>query len=976
MKRLADILLSLAALLLLAACTDDADVYNTPATSEGNLCVYVPVTREGDAITSSLSSSNPTYNASVEECQINDLHLYAFPVGVEGTFLSQELLAPQANEMINEKVARYQLQIKPGTYHVYVVANMEDVLKVKTINTEADLKNVVLSYNPNNPMSTTGMPVAGKIPMIYEPKAADGTTTSVIIKKKDTTPQTVVANMRFTCVKVCLNLVYDPNAEGVSSALKNGMIINDVKAERLSPSTNLLWDGKFSNPSVSSDYAKGFGSTLYDLASATGTGAYYSDWTEDLTHLNENNNNIITVNGTGVANLDQVGAKQKWLFRATYYLPERYVAKADQQSALKIGGTVGGHNNSYNINLGHRQDESSTTEIPTFPRGTYYEIVGRIKSLGNIDLDCVVGVKDWEPAEVDADMYHTALWVSKSEAEVTSLTSDSIFYTTNWIDGVEFGCDTQVDGKDVIVKTENVVVNNKIIFHINRNIPVSKFTSTEGTAKVWLKVNNLKKYINVKYNVTPYFFVRPKDVVIYWGADPDGVTTYTKIFDIETNLGGYRLCNLSNNELLNNAESNIGQSKIQFAVDNEATIGKDGFYQLKVTATTDPGTTTMHHFVLKPFESNAKVSNQDITVTVKPSFGDYRIYMRAINDMVSGGKKVEKEKYEHHNGDIYIFTTDEYNEEELRDESYDTSHDGATNPNWYDGWAADNDWTFGKDNWSEKPSSKNHRMYMYTQIGETSGNTVNKEVWAFATWPGHEMTPDYNNPGWYYKIMSKDLKGTPNNEAQGKGDKYITPGQTLIIFSNNTNNNGGSYTIHRFTHHMEPGISLFNYEDREGWYLYDPTSEPVYQVYDDKPVVVDVDYTIYTKRKIIGWYHIYGVNDPMEPSDKEEYKNVILQFIAYYNSSAHSHKKYFKSDQVSGGWWKTVIRFKAVRGEYDKAIRLKFDGYADDSNHQPVLFGGDNFKSTGRNGNAVVVEGWTDSDLTSATWHRGKPSGI
>ena len=37
MKRLADILLSVAALLLLAACTDDADVYNTPAPSEGNL---------------------------------------------------------------------------------------------------------------------------------------------------------------------------------------------------------------------------------------------------------------------------------------------------------------------------------------------------------------------------------------------------------------------------------------------------------------------------------------------------------------------------------------------------------------------------------------------------------------------------------------------------------------------------------------------------------------------------------------------------------------------------------------------------------------------------------------------------------------------------------------------------------------------------------------------------------------------------
>ena len=115
MKRLADILLSVAALLLLAACTDDADVYNTPAPSEGNLCVYVPVTREGDEVTSSLDPSNPTYNASVDECNINDLHLYAFPVGGNGTFLSQELPSPEASNMLDEKVASYKLQIKPGT---------------------------------------------------------------------------------------------------------------------------------------------------------------------------------------------------------------------------------------------------------------------------------------------------------------------------------------------------------------------------------------------------------------------------------------------------------------------------------------------------------------------------------------------------------------------------------------------------------------------------------------------------------------------------------------------------------------------------------------------------------------------------------------------------------------------------------------------------------------------------------------------
>ena len=283
MKRLADILLSVAALLLLAACTDDADVYNTPAPSEGNLCVYVPVTREGDAITSSLSSSNPTYNASVEECKINDLHLYAFPVNSVGTFLSQELPSPAASNMINEKVASYQLKIKPGTYRVYVVANMKDVLDVNSITTEGDLKKVVLGYNTT--VSKPGMPVANNIPMISEPetKAADGTPTdgTITIKSIDKNATIVAANLRFTCVKVCLNLVYDPNAAGVNDALKaNGIIVKDIKGERLSPSTNLMWNGMFSNSSLvaGSDYAKGFESTLYDKDStATGNGLYDSD---------------------------------------------------------------------------------------------------------------------------------------------------------------------------------------------------------------------------------------------------------------------------------------------------------------------------------------------------------------------------------------------------------------------------------------------------------------------------------------------------------------------------------------------------------------------------------------------------------------------------------------------------------------------------------------------------------------------------
>ena len=595
MKRLADILLSLAALLL-AACTDDADVYNTPASSEGNLCVYVPVTREGDEVKSSLDPSNPTYNASVDECKINDLHLYAFPVRGNGTFLSQELPSPEASNMLDEKVASYQLKIKPGTYRVYVVANMEDVLDVNSITTEDELKKVVLSYQP---MSKPGMPVANNIPMIYEPdtKAADGSTVNgtITINNTDKTPKTVAANLRFTCVKVCLNLIYNPDDPDMNSALKsNGLQITDIMGKQLSPQTSLLWDGKFTNTNVSDYYAKGIESSLYDATASTGSGSYYTSWTETPANANVNNEDIIKVKGEGAA--APTNPKEKWLFRATYYLPERYVKEAAQQSALKIGGAVGGHNNSYNINLGHRKDETSTTEVPTFPRGTYYEIVGRIKSLGNIDLDCVVGVEPWQMPIIDVDLNHTTLWVSKTSAEVTSLQNAIIDYGTNTdASNITFGCDTEIEkiagGMSPVIVATNDIATHRITFSINPDLSVKDFKAPTGTAKVWIKAGNIKKYLDVEYDVTPYFKVDPVDIVIYY--DPKNSSELTKVVKFTTNLGGIQFPNgwtvsdSGHDVTYANSTINIKCGNTQLA---EGTF--------TITAKTDPETTTTHTFTV------------------------------------------------------------------------------------------------------------------------------------------------------------------------------------------------------------------------------------------------------------------------------------------------------------------------------------------------------------------------------------------
>ena len=946
MKRLADILLSVAALLLLAACTDDADVYNTPAPSEGNLCVYVPVTREGDEVTSSLDPSNPTYNASIDECNINDLHLYAFPVGGNGTFLSQELPSPEASNMLDEKVASYKLQIKPGTYRVYVVANMNDVLDVNSITTEDDLKKVVLGYTP---VSKPGMPVANNIPMIYEPdtKAADGSTVdrTITIKNTDTTPQTVMANLKFTCVKVCLNLIYNPEDADMDAALKsNGLQITDIMGKRLSPQTSLLWD---TNPNVSDDYAKGIEPKLYDATASTGSGSYYTSWTETPANANVNNKDIITVEGEGVAK--PADSKQKWLFRATYYLPERYVAKASQQSALKVGGAVGGSAiaNSYNINLGHK-DETSTTEVPTFPRGTYYEIVGRIKSLGNIDLDCVVGVKPWKLVEVDADFTHTMLWVSKTSAEVTSLQNAIIDYGTNAdASNITFGCDKEIEkisaGKLPVIVATNDIATHRIRFSINPELSVADFTAANaltGTAKVWIKAGNIKKYLYVKYDVTPYFKVDPVDIVIQY--DAENSPELTKVVKFTTNLSGIQF---PDGWTVSGGGHDVSYAQSTINIKCENTNKADGTFT--IFAKTDPQTTTTHTFTVKSIgvDGTKKHIEQEIRVTVRPPVGPYRIYMRAINDLAKTKDASNLEEFDHSNM--------------LDEEAYNNSDQ---NNNWRDGWCAD--WKIDRKFYKDS-----HKVYIYTQIGETDKGTTNETIttaqWYFTGgWPGKSMTADNNNPGWYYYSIAHNAMSVGNNglgQAKTTAQKMIKPGQTLLIFSNGTYLSQG-YQPHRFTHHNDPGITLFNYEDREGWYLYDPLSDPYYRVYDEKPTIVDVEYTIYTKNKrISGWYCKYGVNS-QDGTGKFEMKSNKPDVEKEFKCTECD-----KKDKYGNTWYKTILHLKAPLGEYDKVLKLKVNG---DEIHTE-LFGGENYPSTKKNGKRYVVEGSYDPDTN--TWKKGAP---
>ena len=908
--------------LFAVSCNDELEGNGYTPNSSSNLHVLVPTVLSSRGTNPDDASGLPTYNATVDECQINDLRLYAFPVNNNGKLVAENLPAPLASMMADDGIATYQLNITPGKYHIYVVANMNKVLSDQTIKTEDVLKKVVLNYGS---VGKPGMPVCTNIPMIYEPKDIDGNLQTTNIDMAGDKYTTVAANLKFTCVKVKLNLLFDPAAEG-SSFNGKSYSIKDILAQKLSPSTTLSWDGAFSKSSsnVSTNYAKGFESEVYATSSeASNKGGYYKEgeWREDDANANENDKDIITlVPGANPTAAPQNSAA-KWLFQGTYYLPERYIAEASQQSTLKVNGFVNSSiENNYTIKLGHRQDESPTsTEVPTFPRGTYYEIIGKIKSLGNATLDCNVSVKDWTPREIDADFNHTTLWVSKTKASVTSTTTDFIDYKSNvMLTEADFGCDNKVGEKDVIV-TKLDAVNRRITFNINENIKFSEYNNDnyKGTANVWIKAGNIKKYLNVDYDASPYFEVNPQEVTIYWDSDNN-----TKVVQFKTNLGGLAFTG--------NTSSTIGYSNIKASCDKTDT--PEGTF--KIEATTDPVTTTVHYLTVQPKESPEGFDFvKTIKVTVKPAVGNYRINFRAIND---------RSHYTGGNGtDNYEGTPDEKKKETFNGEKGNT--------NWADGWF---EYTWHNDDRIYIPQPDNHCIYVYTQIGETTGTEANSKVWKFTeNWPGDKMVADYTNVGWYYKDFPKDAQ-SKYTAFGATGTRTIKPGETLVMFSNNTYQKQG-HSLHRCPHHLEPGIPLFDYEDREGWIVYDPTSDPTWNIYDNMPTIENINFTIYTQFQTYGWFKVYGIAQLKNNSSDRE------QFTIF-----DKNNKSWSCTNVGNGWYKTVITLKAVKGDHEKDIRIMTANEISDEK-SILLFNGNSYEKS-------KDTGYYDG----TSWYAGKPSGV
>ena len=825
MRKYILLLFNIAILLMTTGCSDCGFGPDGPTHS---VTVYIPysnVTREG--------SDTPDADAvdiQGKEGVITDLWFFAYPIG-KGEAVVRRIDIDQLSSDNNYRV--FYCDLKQGEYKIYLTANIPGI---SIYTTEEQLKAKTLDFSNGN------LPVQGKLPLLYEYKNNEDNNK---LEVSPNTSATITANMIFVCSKVKFSLRFNNKTFSQNSFGSNRLKITSITVKDI-VNTGGLFDGKGNNGTQE----------------------------QTLPVKNEVDFN-----------------KDEWSYTDILYLPENYNNK--KNTYLEIKGTE----------LTSKGDETTITHTYILPlggvagnksggdleRGTFYDMTASITGKGKMDMDINMSVFDWTLQDVYADFSQTSLWVSRTgklvdsnddskfdhdnktgqQILVTSQYNDSIGYKTNAKE-VTVECVSKIGKKPLVLAT---VQSGQILFTVNPAILMDDYNGqTKGTAVVAIRANNLVKYIDVQYNVTPFLNVTPLEVEI--NTEEGKQSTYAVLY--ETNLGGIKI-----NETILTSANSTNKDKVTITYPT----GTSSKGKIMLQSDGNATNTWTSSFTVSPSSPKYDDLKKQVKVTVIPSLNDYRIHFIALNDSRTGENGAQI-----NTGNL----------------------------------TTDNKWP-------------NCNIYLYTQYGMTSDNNIPQSVWYFfntegqakPSWPGVSMKEDPENEGWKLFELSTDKPGWCS--ITGAKPKYPKPGETLIMFNSGENND-----YQRYPYHMEPGVQLFDFKNREGWFVYDPTSN-LHEFFESKPDIHLVTFNMYYQGNIIdNWF--------INTGSKSLY--------------GKANSQGFSQDVPSGyaGWKLSTLTFWCVKGrEYKYVIVKKENGQ-----EYGILFGGKRFKD---------YTGY----YKDGSWHEGTP---
>lgn len=815
MRKYILLLFNIAILLMTTGCSDCGFGPDGPTHS---VTVYIPysnVTREG--------SDTPDADAvdiQGKEGVITDLWFFAYPIG-KGEAVVRRIDIDQLSSDNNYRV--FYCDLKQGEYKIYLTANIPGI---SIYTTEEQLKAKTLDFSNGN------LPVQGELPLLYEYKNNEDNNK---LNVSPSTSATITANMTFVCSKVKFSLRFDNTDTGFSK--------NSFGSNRL----------KITSITVKDIVTKG---GLFD--------GHGNDGTQEK---------MLTVN-------DFDFNKDQWSYTDSLYLPENY--NKGKNTYLEIKGTeltsAGDETtitHTYKLLLGGEAGNKSGGNLE---RGTFYDMIARIKGKGKMDMDINMSVFKWDLMDVYADFSQTSLWVSRTgksdytnfdhdnktgqQILVTSQYNDSIGYKTNAKEvTVECVSKSKIGDKPLVLATPQ---SGQILFTVNPDIEMGEYNgNTTGTAVVAIRANNLVKYIDVQYNVTPFLNVTPLEVEIH--TEEGKQSTYAVLY--ETNLGGINI----DKESLTSANS-ANKDKVTITYPT----GTSSKGKIMLQSDGNATNTWTSSFTVSPSDLKYDDLKKQVKVTVIPSLNDYRIHFIALNDSRDGANK------EHNNT----------------------------------GKPTDNKWP-------------NYNIYLYTQYGMTDKdkNDIPNTVWYFFDtngldsgknyWPGVKMKVDPEDNEWQLYELSKDQPGVCKIEGTKKNP---TTGETLIMFNSGDNDQ-------RYPYDMEPGVQLFDFKNREGWFVYDPTSN-LHEFFESKPDIHLVTFYMYypkTMDTIDNWYIKTGSTSLYGKQGNED----NVGFSTQVDPDGHA------------GWKLTSLSFWCVKGRENKYVIVK----KENGQEYGMLFGGKSFKS-------------------------------
>lgn len=794
---------------------------------------------------------------TADEGRVNDLWFLAYPVDGQGEKLVRRLSSNDA--LSSEEYKAFALRIQAGTYRVYVAANLPGV---HVGIGEDELKNIVLRFREGNvwalPETAKGLPMFYAFPDAISISVAEG--------------KTLQADLTILCAKLSYTLMFDNTGFSQASYGSNGFRVTGISVGNIAESSSL---------------------------------------TNETAHVSDLGDYDCTVSGN-------TGSGQ-WRSEYTIYLPEHYTDDADKRTVLWIEGTETVWDGSAYKDIavehtfclplgGGDYTGDNGSQGGNLVRGTWYDVTAQIVGKGEQDITVSVDKYPWTTDNLSLGFAHTELWLSRTgipdvsgsynveeQILVTSLDKAQIEYSTT-ASSISVECMDKIGEKAIVLAA---VGQRTITFSVNPDIPVASYGHTSGTAQVAIQANNIIKYVDVQYDVTPILEVSPLLINIQTEEGGAGVQR-EYIVNFETNLGGIILS-------ATNLTAPSGKGSVSVSCnDTQAMTG-----QIILKTNGESESTWESSFTVKSAVGNLERS---VRIVVNPPLNDYVIHFIAIND------------------DCDI---NDSNRSQIHKELF--SNGKAT-----DGWTG-------------------HNIYIYTQYGVTADGDIPKSVWYFFDttnlmvpfWPGVSMQNDPNNAGWLYYKLPIDEQGRDRDNYPT--DKLPKPGETLIMFNSGSGTGVTNEYRHRYPYHMEPGVMLFDFAGREGWFVFDPTSN-AYEFWEEKPELYLATFTMYTKDTdpvIDNWYRSYGV----QPESDGTMSNLLIwgdkdsHVDDYYNMRVYE-------DSGIDDWKKTELDLWSIKGREGKDIIVKNKAEGDD-NRYGILFGGRVFKNN---------TGYYDNG-----WHEGVP---